>query len=84
MCGLSPVGCFAYIYVNMNCMNSHASAKEGSEERKLLAFFRAEATGGGLLVVAAAVGVIFANSGLSGWYENLRHLSIGVDLPWGA
>jgi NhaA family Na+:H+ antiporter len=46
--------------------------------RALVAFFRLEATGGLLLMGAAAVALVIANSPLGAWYDSFRDLPVEV------
>ncbi|SDD79816.1 Na+/H+ antiporter NhaA [Glycomyces harbinensis] len=42
-------------------------------------FLRIETTGGILLLIAAALALIVANSPLAGFYDDVRHTDIGID-----
>lgn len=46
--------------------------------RALASFFRLEAAGGIVLIAAAALALVFANSGLAGVYDSLRDLPVEV------
>ncbi len=46
--------------------------------RRLTEFFRLESAGGILLIIAAVVAMIFANSGLAGAYEAIRAIPVQV------
>lgn len=54
------------------------SNSSASESRRISQLLRQESTGGILLVVAAALGLIAANSGLSPFYTDLRDAQWGI------
>lgn len=61
-------------------MTAHSpTGPAGSRATRALAnFFRLEAAGGIVLIAAAALALVFANSGLAGLYETLRDLPVEV------
>ncbi|WP_436838207.1 Na+/H+ antiporter NhaA [Nocardia amamiensis] len=50
-----------------------------SEARRVAAILRTETAGGVLLIVAAAIGLIWANTPWSGAYETLRNFQLGPE-----
>lgn len=51
-------------------------------QRALADFFRLEAAGGIVLIVAAALALAFANSPWQGAYEAFRHFELGKPVEW--